>query len=139
MRQLLPYQALLLQQLDEGHEELPLVPIFIQVAGVPIAGGQEDQALPPQGLEEAFENGGICDVSDLEFVEVEEPGLLCPAGGNCDQRIEPFLAAFQLEKLSMDAPHELMEVLLLLLPYVHTLKEHVREETLAAATAPEQV
>ena len=121
----LAYTALCFQQVDERHEKLSLVPILVQVVGVPIAGSQQNQSMAPKTLKQPLQDGSVCHVGHLEFIQEEQPRFLCPARGHSHQGVVSALGALELKEFSVDAPHKLVEVLLLLLLYAKRTEEHL--------------
>ncbi len=66
----------LLDEGDEGQKIFALQPVLVEIVGRIVGGGDDDDAVVEQGLEETAEQHGIGDVLDLKLVEAEKADLL---------------------------------------------------------------
>ena len=64
-----------LDQLDEGHEQLAVEAVLVELAGMHVGGRHHDHPGLEQCLEQAPEDHGIGDVRDVHLVEAQEPGI----------------------------------------------------------------
>ena len=89
----------LLDEGDEGQKMFALQPVLVEIVGRVVRGGDDDDAVLEQGLEETAEQHGIGDVLDLELVEAEKADLL--GDGPCQGRdgIAARLAAPAVERI----------------------------------------
>src|SRR5262249_49187742 len=89
----------LFQQGDEGQEILALESILLEIVGLIVRGGDDDESVFEQGLEESPQQHGVGDVLDLEFVEAEQPGRLGNRTRERGNRITARLAAPTMQRL----------------------------------------
>ena len=128
----------LLDEGDEGQKIFALQPVLVEIVGRVVGGGDDDDAVLEQGLEETAEQHGIGDVLDLELVEAEKADLLGDGPRQGRDGIAVRLAAPAMEGL-MDLQHEGVEMHAALPGHRRAGEEHVHQHGLARADAAEDV
>lgn len=131
MKGLLDDIAPLLQEVDEGLEELALVAVLVEIGGVAVAGGEQDHPFRQEVLEQSAQNRSVRHVRYLEFVQVQQPRLCCPPRGYFQERVVALLAAFQVEQFGVYSRHELVEMLPLFFSDGELVEEKVGKEAFA--------
>ena len=98
---------LLVQQLDGGQDAVTVQPARVQVIGFEVGGGHKAHAMLKQRVEQAVQDHGVGDVSDMKFVKANQLEPLGHANTEFVQRID---RALQISQFAVHFAHELMEM-----------------------------
>jgi hypothetical protein len=127
----------LVDHVDEGQEQGPVQPALIEPLRLHIRGGEDDDILGEQGLEQAPEDHRIGDVGDGELVEAQHIGFLRECLRHRFDRVvtlDP--ARLELLAIGVDAAvhigHESVEMGPALSAHAEAFKEQIHQHGLAA-------
>lgn len=81
------HNALLLQALDEGHKELALEAVLVELVRAAVGGGNEEKAAVEETSKEAVQDHGVRNVVDEELVQAEHARVRREAVRNALQRV----------------------------------------------------
>ena len=133
---------MLLEERDEGQEELAVEAVAVEVVGRGVRGRDERHAAREQLFEQPAEQHGVGDVLDLELVEAEEPGVRDDRLGDRRDGVGIALAALGFPERGdrgVHLVHELVEVDAALLRRFDRGEEEVHEHGLAAPDLADEV
>ena len=128
----------LLEHVDERHEQGAVQAFVVKVRGRHVRGGDHHDAALEQLREQPAEDHGVGDVGDVEFIEAKQPGLLRQlTSRKLDRILAGVLAAFHLLPERMNAlvhvDHEFVEMRAALARHRARLEKQIHQHGLAAA------